>query len=239
MYFNPDQPKAHALFFHGAGAGSWQWAIWQRVFAAYEFSSAAVDLEPSIEGIPETSLAQYRQQCRNFTGNEMSRNRDLPIVLIGASMGAALAADMALDFNVAALVRVNPIIGGLWAAPNSVNESGVVPWRRRARLDSSRRALGARPLVDHIFSFRRWRDESAQVLHTLADAVRSSTPASNQLVFASELDTDIDFQAVKYYAEQIGARFIQSNGLHIDAVMGRSAFSCSLDAVNWLNEKFS
>ena len=66
-----------------------------------------------------------------------------------------------------------------------------------------------------------------------------SLPVHDQLLFASALDKDIDFQAVKFYAEQIGARFMQSRGGHIDAVMGRAAFSCALDAVNWLNEKLS
>ena len=50
----PNRAMPSAVFVHGAGAGGWEWIVWQRVFAAHGWSVLAPDLRPCAAGLAAT-----------------------------------------------------------------------------------------------------------------------------------------------------------------------------------------
>ncbi|HEY4556436.1 MAG TPA: hypothetical protein VIG68_08390, partial [Lysobacter sp.] len=60
----PPRPPINLLLVHGAGGGGWEWAIWQRVFDARGWTSAAPDLQPAAAGLAATGLDDYLAQVR-------------------------------------------------------------------------------------------------------------------------------------------------------------------------------
>ena len=67
-----EKVKPRAVFVHGAGGGGWEWAIWQRVFAAHGWRSVARDLLP-VQKLKRSQLHRqvlkhlqcHMQQLRN------------------------------------------------------------------------------------------------------------------------------------------------------------------------------
>src|SRR5215468_7722000 len=110
------------VFVHGAGGGGWEWAIWQRVFAARAWSVLAPDLLPAAAGIAATRLDDYVSQV-----NAWCAVTSHPTMLIGASLGGLLAL-RAASARTAALVLVNPIApAGIEPRPEK-EYLDVVPW---------------------------------------------------------------------------------------------------------------
>lgn len=227
----PGVPR-RALFVHGAGGGGWEWAIWQRVFAAHGWRTQAPDLQPSAAGLAATGLDDYRRQVRAWVTQSGGN-----CALIGASLGGLLALAEAEAPVVRALLLVNPLpphpeAGGLPARSDS---GPVVCWGRDARLASTRRAMREADDAACLYAFRRWRDESAAVLDEARAGIELQLPMLPSLLIASEQDEDVPLALSTHLAQRLGASLQRWPGDHLQPLLGRRAAEVASNAVAWLN----
>ncbi len=219
-----------AVFVHGAGGGGWEWGVWTRVFAAYGFDVHAPDLLAGPSGLAATTLQDYIDQVGRWLHEARGRHPGAFLVLVGASLGGLLALAHARSAD--ALVLVNPMPPeGLPAPPRPA----VVPWGRAASLPGTRRAMPDADESAALFAFRRWRDESGQVLDQAAAGLplpASDTPA---WLLASDDDEDVPPEATRTLARRLGARLQAWPGSHVGPLLGRRAATAAERAVEWLN----
>ncbi len=225
----PPAQVRHAVLVHGAGGGGWEWEIWRRVLEARAIACVCVDLEPVAAGLAATTLDDYRNQVR-LALKALPR----PRALVGASLGGLLAASSAASAD--ALVLVNPLPPAHWSAQLPQREwPDVVPWRRDARLASTRRALADADDATALFAFRRWRDESGAVLRHAQSGVAVAVPQCPVLLVASELDEDVPADVSAAMAGAWGASLLRLPGsTHVGPLLGRDAASVAAQVVAWL-----
>lgn len=219
-----------ALLVHGAGGGGWEWNVWCRVLAAHGIQCSAPDLQPSPDGLAATRFPDYAAQVR-LAIEAMPR----PRALVGASLGGLLA--MACADAADALVLVNPLPPSPWSATLSQDEwPDVVPWRRDARLTSTRRSLPDADDASALFGFRRWRDESGAVLRAARDGITVQTPSCPVLCIASRHDEDVPPTLTAALAAEWNASLLQTpSPSHVGPLLGRGAASVAAQAAAWLS----
>ncbi|MGH8077845.1 MAG: alpha/beta fold hydrolase [Lysobacter sp.] len=221
-----------ALLVHGAGGGGWEWAAWRRVFVAYGIEVATPDLLPSRDGLASTTFANYVAQVR-VRIESMPR----PRALVGASVGGLLA--MACADLADALVLVNPLPPSPWAAQLPGREwPDVVPWRRDARLASTRRSMPGADDATALFAFRHWRDESGAVLREAQAGIAIARPACSVLCIASARDADVPPQLTADLAAEWRARLLRvPSSSHVGPLLGRDAAAVAAQVARWLSPR--
>ncbi|MFD0739410.1 alpha/beta hydrolase [Lysobacter koreensis] len=219
-----------ALFVHGAGGGGWEWNAWCAAFAAHGIACHAPDLQPSPAGLGATTFADYLAQVRAAI-NALPR----PRVLVGASLGGLLA--MACADAADALVLINPMPPLPWSAQLPQREwPGVVPWRRDARLVSTRRVLPDADDASALFAFRHWRDESGAVLRAAGEGIAIPMPACRVLCIASTRDDDVPPMLTASLADAWGASLLRvPSPSHVGPLLGREAATVAAQAAAWLS----
>ncbi|MBB1060296.1 alpha/beta hydrolase [Marilutibacter spongiae] len=225
----PNPRAGHALLLHGAGGGGWEWAVWSRVFEAAGLVVSAPDLLPVGDGLAATGLDDYRSQA-----DAALRALPRPRLLVGASLGGLLAAAIAPD-SADALVLVNPLPPAPWAAALPARDwAGRVSWGRLARLDSTRRAIPDAEPATALFAFRRWRDESGQVLRQAHAGLALSRPDCPVLCMASIDDDDVPPGLTGALAHAWGADMVTLPGAsHVGPLLGREAAACAETVLAW------
>ena len=225
-----DQATATAVFVHGAGAGGWEWSVWQRVFAAHGWPVLALDLRPGASGLAATRFADYAVQVRAWC-NGCSGD----VALIGASLGGLLALEVAADCACRALVLINPLPPvGIEGRVEHKERGDIVPWGRGRSLRGMRRALPDADDAACLSSFRRWRDESGAVLRDV-DQASIETPKCPMLVLASEHDTDCSPAASRALATRLRADFrLLPAASHAGPLLGRGAADVADETWRWL-----
>jgi pimeloyl-ACP methyl ester carboxylesterase len=219
------------LMLHGAGGGGWEWRLWQAAFDTAGFGVDAPDLQPCAAGIAATTLDDYRRQAR-----EAAARHRRPVV-IGASLGGLLALDLAAAIECTAVVLINPL-PPLPEAPDlpRFDDSGdVIHWRRDARLDRTRAAMPDADGAASVYAFRRWRDESAAVMHAACAGIELDAPRAPVLVIGSTDDRDVPIVLGRRLALRLNAAWLETPGGHIEPLLGSSASRCARLAVEWLN----
>jgi pimeloyl-ACP methyl ester carboxylesterase len=226
----PSAQVRHAVLVHGAGGGGWEWGIWRRVLGAHGVECACIDLVPTDAGLAATCFDDYQAQLRTVL-EALPR----PRALIGASLGGLLAAACAGGAD--ALVLVNPLPPSPWSARLGRREwPDVVPWRRDARLASTRAALADADDATALFAFRRWRDESGRVLRQAQSGVAVDVPACRVLLVASELDEDVPADVTAELAGAWGASLMRLPGsTHVGPLLGRDAADVAAHVAVWLS----
>ncbi len=224
------QGIGRVVLVHGAGGGGWEWNVWRRVFAARAMAAEAPDLAPAAGGLAATGLDDYVAQVRTTLG-DLPR----PRALAGASLGGLLA--MACADEVDALVLVNPVPPAPWAAQLPAREwPDIVPWRRDARLASSRRALPDSDEATALFAFRRWRDESGAVLRDAHAGVVVDAPPCRTLCIASAQDEDVPPGLTAELAQAWGADLLRvASPGHVGPLLGRDAARVAGQVADWLS----
>jgi pimeloyl-ACP methyl ester carboxylesterase len=223
---------ASALFVHGAGAGGWEWNAWRGMFAASGLETVAPDLVTSSTGLENTGFDDYLQQIRGSL-----RWMPRPRALIGASLGGLLAAAASNDAD--ALVLVNPLPPSPWQAQLPRREwPDIVPWRRDARLSSTRRALPDADDATALFAYRHWRDESGAVMRAAYAGITVVRPACPVLCIASQLDEDVPpaltaALALAWQADLLRAAAIS----HAGPLLGRHAADVAAQVLAWLSAR--
>ncbi|MGO1073091.1 alpha/beta hydrolase [Lysobacter sp. CA199] len=227
----PPTPIRHALLIHGAGAGGWEWDLWREVLHARGLITVAPDLRPAPQGLAATTLDDYREQMRAELA-ALPR----PRVAIGASLGGLLAwlcGDLA-----DAMVLINPLPPQPWAAQNPPRDwPEVMPWRRDARLASTRRAMPDADEAATVYALRRWRDESGAVLRRAVAGVDAPTPTCPLLCIASREDRDVEAQHTARFAAAVGASLIVGPGSHVCPLLGRDAARWAAQTADWLSAR--
>jgi len=230
----PRLSKPEVLFLHGAGGGGWEWNIWIRLFRAHGFNVHAPDLLPSVNGLANTSLEEYRRQVQQHLSL-----MDSPKIIIGASLGGLLALMNAGQAD--AIVLINPIPPAPWHSQMPLREKYpvIIPWRSNASLQGTRRALFDCDEMTSLFAFRHWRDESGAVMNAAMAGVDVLIPLCPLLVMASGQDADVPFPLTKNFSESLNASFINSpDASHVGSLLGKTAAQCALQAVAYLNGIF-
>ncbi len=222
-----DSTKPTLVCVHGAGGGGWEWAIWARVLATRGWSVLAPDLLPVAAGLAATRHADYRAQvldwCRGISG---------PIALAGASLGGSLALSVASELELEAVLLVNPLVPRSQpAAPRPA----VIPWRRRASLLGTRRAMSDADDAACLYASRRWRNESGAVLDEAEAMAQAEPPRCPTLVLSGERDADVPPSLARVLAIRIDADFVRLPGAgHLGPLLGRMAAATAEYAADWL-----
>ena len=226
-----------ALFVHGAGGGGWEWNVWARVFAASGFAVQVLDLQPARAGLAQTRLGDYSAQVAGHVESLRSRDRDGKIVLVGASLGGLLALMNAGWADALVLVNPMPPAPPHPGLPARDNYPAIVPWGTNATLESTRRALPDADEATCLYAFRRWRDESGEVLNDARAGLAVATVVRPILVMASECDEDVSAQSSVELAGTLGADlFLVGGASHVGPLLGRKAAQSAERAVAWLND---
>lgn len=227
------QPSiGHALLLHGAGGGGWEWNAWRGVFAASGIEAVAPDLQPATSGLAGTTFDDYLQQSRAAL---VALPR--PRAVIGASLGGLLATACACEAD--ALVLVNPLPPLPWSAQLPARVwPDVVPWRREARLASTRRALPDSDDATTLFAFRHWRDESGAVLREAYAGIGMAKPACPVLCMVSEQDEDVPPALAHALAYEWHADLMQAPSPgHVGPLLGCCAPAMAAQAAAWLSAR--
>jgi len=226
------QPIRRAVLVHGAGGGDWEWNVWRRVFAAHGVEVHAVDLRPAEAGLELTGFDDYATQVR-VALEAMPR----PRALVGASLGGLLA--MACADEADALVLVNPLPPAPWAERLPLGERpDLVPWRRDARLASTRRALPDSDDATALYAFRRWRDESGLVLRQAHAGLLLDAAVCPTLCIASAEDEDVPPELTAELAHAWGADLLRvASPGHVGPLLGRDAAAVASQAAAWLSAR--
>lgn len=221
-----------ALLLHGAGGGGWEWNVWLGVLEAGGIGVRAPDLSPAPGGIASTRLGDYIRQA-----TDALHALPGPCAVIGASLGGLLGACVAAEAG--ALVLVNPMPPAPWHGTLPRREhADVVPWRREARLASTRAALPDSDHASALFAFRRWRDESGHVLHEAQAGVRVAAPTCPVLCIASGRDRDVPAAATQALAEAWHADLLRlSGGSHVGPLLGTEAARVAAHVLAWLSAR--
>ena len=227
------QPSiGHALLLHGAGGGGWEWNAWRGVFAASGIEAVAPDLQPATNGLAGTTFDDYLRQARAAL---VALPR--PRAVIGASLGGLLA--MACSGEADALVLVNTLPPLPWSAQLPARDwPDVVPWRREARLASTRRALPDSDDATTLFAFRHWRDESGAVLREAHAGIGMAKPACPVLCVVSAKDEDVPPALTHALAYEWHADLMQApSPSHVGLLLGRCAPAMAARAAAWLSAR--
>ncbi|UHQ22281.1 alpha/beta hydrolase [Lysobacter sp. 5GHs7-4] len=225
-------PVRHALLVHGAGGGGWEWNLWCAALSARGFHAHAPDLQPTAAGLAATGFDDYLQQVRAAL-DALPR----PRTLIGASLGGLLALRCAEAAD--ALVLVNPLPPAPWHTRRPPREwPARVPWRREARLDSTRRALPDADEATRLYAYRHWRDESGAVLRTAQAGVAVAAPACATLCVASSADRDVPPELTAELARAWNAELWRApSPSHVGPLLGRGAAELAGRVADWLSAR--
>lgn len=219
---------------HGEGGGGWQWCVWARLLQASGFAVLAADLEPAPRGVAHTTFADYRSQVVEWSAGVPARNGPL---LIGAGLGGLLALGASVPVQPAAMILINPLPpAGIVSRPlREQAYPAVVPWQSEGTFDDTRRCLPDADDAAVRHAFRRWRDESGQVLNEVNAGVHVSTARCPTLVLASLADASVPVAASRALAIRLGADFGSLPGAsHLGPLLGRQAGRWAEHAISWL-----
>lgn len=221
------------LLLHGAGGGGWEWVVWQRVLRARGLAVAAPNLAPAPGGLAATVLEDYTQQAV-----AAARAAGAVPVVVGASLGGLLAAQVAAALPVRALVLINPLPPAPWHGllPTRAASPPIIPWGREASLASTRRALPDAMDATCAWAWQRWRDESGAVVDAARAGVGVGRPACPVLVIASEADDEVPVAASAALAHAWSASLWRLPGAsHVGPLLGRSAAGCAEQSLRWVD----
>ena len=221
-----------ALLVHGGGGGGWEWNLWRDVLASAGMQVSAPDLQPTIEGVAATRLGDYQRQVERLL-EALPR----PRVVMGASLGGLLALRSAAHAD--ALVLVNPLPPSPWHRDLTARMwPDLVPWRRNARLASTRQALPDADEASALFAFRHWRDESGAVLREAYVGVPVERPGCRMLFVVSQRDEDVPVAIAQTMAAYWGSEVMQTlSTSHAGPLLGRHAAGIAAQTVEWLNKE--
>jgi len=214
---------------HGAGGGGWEYVVWKREFEAAGYPVVARDLVPTRGGLARTTFEDYVGQVRSW----IPRGR---FVLVGASMGGALALRAAEGRSPVAVVLVNSVTPAGVGERKTIEPSpAVVRWANGPLKDTT----DAMPDSDEAmvqFAWPRWRDESGAVLDDLRRGVPCLKPTCPSLVVIGEADTDVPPTNSRALAQWAGAAVHSYRGMsHVGPLMSRRADAVARAVISWLD----
>lgn len=218
---------------HGAGGGGWEFDFWKPVFARAGWTVKARDLMPSRGGLAATTYADYEAQVVAWC-----RSAKRPLVVVGASMGGGLAQSTLTQVKPDLLILVGSV------APKKLDVERrptsfppIVKWAN-GPFEDTRLAMPDSTEKTQRWAWKRWRDESGQVMATLSAGVSASRPQCPTLVVWGAEDADIPLAtghklAMTYQAD------LQAYGKtsHVGPLMGTRAGEIATNVVAWIRSR--
>ena len=226
-----DRGIRDALCLHGAGGGGWEWDLWRGVLAAHGVAVRAPDLPMPHDGARD-AFADVAAAARAEL-DALPR----PRAVIGASLGGLLA--MACAPAADALVLVNPLPPRPWhTALPARTWPERVPWRRDARLASTRRALPDADDASALSAFRRWADAPGALLRAAYAGVEVAVPECPVLCIVSRQDDDVSPSATAALTQAWRADLIEADSdSHVGPLLGRAAVDLAARVAAWLSAR--
>lgn len=223
-----------ALLIHGAGGGAWEWQIWQRVFAAQRIATHVLTLAPfpgdSAENdFAETNYAHYLQQVAQALRVSKAQ------VMIGASLGGLLAAEVAAQQNIGALVLLAPVpkVGMPGAHPTQPKR-----WASSADLANTIRALPDADAASALLAHQRWRDESQYVLAPAYRGRAFDDFPGHALMLLAQNECTISNGILRDWAGAAQMDVLQMAGAsHAGLLLGRQAARAAESTIQWLRSR--
>ena len=218
------------VMIHGAGGGGWEYKFWAPVWRKAGWTVIARDLVPAPAGLEKTTLDDYTAQVSKW-----SKGAKRPLVVVGASLGGALALSTAKDLNPDALILIN----AAGTEPNVQREPipPIVKWANGPLKDTE----DSMPDSDRAtirYAWKRWRDESGAVLRTVRSGIAFEKPSCPSLVIISEKDTDIAPDVSARLAEKIGAETRRYAGMsHVGPLLSTRGTEVAQAALAWTKSK--
>jgi len=230
-----------ALLIHGAGGGGWEYDLWLDAFERRGWHAVARDLEPSAAGLAATSLEDYVSQVETWAPPGARAER---LVLVGASMGGALALRAAASLRPAAVVLVNAVVPRPWTRPPTEAERGSIPDVLRwagSSLERTEKAMpDSSPEVQR-WACSRWRDESGAVMRELrGGGYEVRKPECHTLFVISGEDSDVLPDAQRAWAAAWQAATLELPAAsHVGPLLGRAAPEVAERVVEWCDSSGS
>lgn len=217
--------KPVAVLIHGAGGGGWEYDKWRPALERAGWQVVARDLMPAHGGLAATRLEDYVHQVESWCP------KDRPFVLVGASMGGAIALEAAREVPARAVVLVNSVPpGGL---DKKKYLPSVVKWAG-GPLKDTRDSMPDSDEPTILWAWKRWRDESGQVMLDLQQGTRSPKPLVPTLVVVSREDTDVPPERGRNLAREWNADLIElSRTSHVGPLLGRRAGEVARMVSDW------
>ena len=234
------QGKA-ALLVHGAGGGGWEYDLWRDAFERRGWRVVARDLEPGASGLAATSADDYVAQLAQWLP---PAERSSELVIVGASMGGALALRAAATLRPTAVVLVNSVVPRPWAHPATTTTTStskpvpdVLRWAGSSLERTARAMPDATPEVQR-WACAQWRDESGAVMRALRGGYEASKPDCRCLFVISAEDTDVPPAEQRAWAAAWGAAALELPGAsHVGPLLGRAAPEVARCVVGWLDHE--
>ena len=238
---------------HGAGGGGWEWEAWRNPLQAAGFEFVARDLEPSAAGLSQTRLEDYVQQVVEWGNAPSTVANGAPdesrLVLLGASMGGAVALRAAEALSPDAVVLVNAMVPSPWAEPLGAGEEhpDVIAYAGKP-LASTARALPDCSEEVQRWACARWRDESGAVMDELrggrapgSAGDRADRPACRVLFVVGGSDDAVPAKGQLAWARawrgeaarDVSSRTYSGMG-HVGPLMGTRSGEVAAEVVRWL-----
>ena len=228
------QGKA-ALLVHGAGGGGWEYELWRDAFEQRGWRVVARDLQPGASGLAATSVDDYVGQLAQWLP---PAERSSELVIVGASMGGALALRAAATLRPTALVLVNSVVPRPWAHRATTKPvPDVLRWAGSSLERTARAMPDATPEVQR-WACAQWRDESGAVMRALRGGYEAGKPDCRCLFVISAEDTDVPPAEQRAWAAAWGAAALELPGAsHVGPLLGRAAPGVARRVVGWLERE--
>lgn len=239
---NKPDSRGTALMVHGAGGGAWEFrTYWQEVFEQRGWHVVAHDLEPTPAGLAHTALSDYVAQVSKNWMTSASDIRDVPLVIIGASMGGAIALQAAGRLEPRAVVLVNSVVPRPWALRTTRNSKPIPDVMRWAGSSFERTAAAMPDSTAQVqqWAASRWRDESGCVLRELRSGYDQSQPKCRTLFVVGRADRDVPAEQQLAWAASWdnSSTLIYSKMSHVGPLLGTKARQVAQDVENWLSNE--
>lgn len=224
------------LMVHGAGGGGWEFDFWQSEFEARGWRCVAQDLMPSPAGLAATQLSDYVDQVESWVPPSNDS-----LVLVGASMGGALALLASERLQPKAIVLVNSLVPPPWSRPterSSRELPDVLEWAGTP-LERTARAMPDSTADVQRWASERWRDESGMVMRALRDGFRAVTPQGCRTLFVvGEADRDVPAPQQLAWASAWGSPALVYRGMsHVGPLLGEQAPVVAREVAEWLDDQ--
>ena len=223
-------PAGTVVMIHGAGGGGWEYRFWTPVWKRARWTVVAPDLRPASAGLASTTFADYTLQVRRW-----ARGARRPLVVVGASLGGALALSTAADLKPDALILVNA--AGTEPSARKDEIPAIVRWAN-GPLKDTEDAMPDSDRATVLDAAPRWRDESGEVLRRLREGIAFGGWKAPALVILSEEDADVPPPASERLATRLSAdTFRYARMSHVGPLLSRRAAEVAETARLWAERR--
>lgn len=227
------EPAGTAVMIHGAGGGGWEYDFWKPVFARNGWKVEARDLVPEGGDLSKTTFEDYVKQVGGW-----QKDSPRPLILIGASMGGGIALKAAETLKPDAIILVNSVAPKGFREERETSEiPAIIRWANGPLKDTE----DSMPDSDRktiLWAWKKWRDESGQVVRTLRSGIEVKKPTCPVLVIIGENDTDIPPAISRKVAEAYDADIHFYAGMsHVGPLLSTRANEVAVAAQEWADRQ--